>query len=586
MFRPTSPQTSLFEAQFLIPKDKAARLAKSWAEPFRTRVLPLIDEEVFRDAFAADSGRPNTSIRLLVGLHLLRDWHDLTDAEVAEQLEYNLQWQYALGIEPAAAHVSEKTLWTFRERLKANGRAQQMFEGVTRGLAQMDGLRLGKQRLDSTHVVSNIAILTRLGLFVETVTVFMEALRRDLPDVLAVLPPGYAKRYLDREGFFGDAKRSQAPRRLLVVAEDVWALVERFEGDAQVRAMPAFVTLLRLFHEQCVVIEDDGGPSAGSGAEPGSDDAPAEKSKPAVRMRRVALREPKEIGGDSLQTPHDLDVTYGHKGKGYEVQLTETCDADNPYQLITATRVNGANESDQAAVGPMLDQLEASGMMPTVVIADTGYGSGANIVASAERDVELFAPVRDPNAMTPSDGFEVPAGAMSASDVTPTAVGADDTDQPVSLNLGDFAFDTTCQTALSCPAGQVPVEQHVSNGQCHATFPSEACGACPLAALCPTRELASGDRLLRRAPATIATELRQVEQQQPAFKEAYKIRSGIESTNHELKGVHGLDALRIRGAPQVGLAALLKAAALNVKRAVRYHVRRLAEVSREPCPSP
>ncbi|MCK6458166.1 MAG: transposase, partial [Phycisphaerae bacterium] len=122
MFRPTSPQTSLFEAQFLIPKDKAARLAKSWAEPFRTRVLPLIDEEVFRDAFAADSGRPNTSIRLLVGLHLLRDWHDLTDAEVAEQLEYNLQWQYALGIEPAAAHVSEKTLWTFRERLKANGR--------------------------------------------------------------------------------------------------------------------------------------------------------------------------------------------------------------------------------------------------------------------------------------------------------------------------------------------------------------------------------------------------------------------------------------------------------------------------------
>ena len=30
------------------------------------------------------------------------------------------------------------------------------------------GLRTGKQRLDSTHVMSNIAVLTRLGLFCES----------------------------------------------------------------------------------------------------------------------------------------------------------------------------------------------------------------------------------------------------------------------------------------------------------------------------------------------------------------------------------------------------------------------------------
>ena len=144
MFRKTSPQTTLFESQFLVSPTKAARLAKSWAEPFRCRILPPVDEEAFRSAFCEDNGRPNTSIRLLVGLHLLRDWHDMTDSEVVEQLEYNLQWQYALGVEPRSAHVSEKTLWTFRKRLKESDRAQGMFESITRGLAEADGLLLGR----------------------------------------------------------------------------------------------------------------------------------------------------------------------------------------------------------------------------------------------------------------------------------------------------------------------------------------------------------------------------------------------------------------------------------------------------------
>ena len=40
----------------------------------------------------------------------------------------------------------------------------------------------------------------------------------------------------------------------------------------------------------------------------------------------VALKDPKQVSADSLQSPHDPDVTYsGHKGKGYEVQVAETC---------------------------------------------------------------------------------------------------------------------------------------------------------------------------------------------------------------------------------------------------------------------
>ena len=45
MFVPTDRQKSLLECQFLLPPAKATRLKKSWAAPFRERVLPLIDEE-------------------------------------------------------------------------------------------------------------------------------------------------------------------------------------------------------------------------------------------------------------------------------------------------------------------------------------------------------------------------------------------------------------------------------------------------------------------------------------------------------------------------------------------------------------
>ena len=53
MFVPTSRQRSLLECRFLLPPEKVSRLEKSWAAPFRRLVLPLIDEEVFRDAFSA-----------------------------------------------------------------------------------------------------------------------------------------------------------------------------------------------------------------------------------------------------------------------------------------------------------------------------------------------------------------------------------------------------------------------------------------------------------------------------------------------------------------------------------------------------
>ena len=619
MYRPTDPQLSLMESRFLIPPVKRRRLERSWAEAFRTRVLPLIEEDVFRGCFCEDNGRPNKSIRLLVGLHLLKEADDLTDEQILDALEFNIQWQHALGVEPADAHVAEKTLHNFRHKLVENGRAQVVFQQLTEALMAADGLSAVRQRLDSTHVLSNIAVLTRLGLFTETVANFLRELRREAPEKLAKLDEGYAKRYLDRDGYFADAKREQAQRRLPVVAKDLYALVRAFEGDEDTRAWESYALLARLLADQCDVVGE---------ANPEEPVKVKEGTEEPVKAKEgteepVTVKEGKEISGTSLQSPHDPEATYGHKGKGYETQLTETCVSDNPYQVITAVSVNGAHESDQKATVPMVKGLVDRGIGPEVMLADTGFGSGENIAACAEMGVELVARVQDPSAPPKPDHWDEPVeatpvgeapapetpaaqelaaaalcdappvapdtadpagapeglAAQAADEPEPepgAAPAAPDTAEP-RLGLDAFGFSSTYKEMVACPAGHAPLRNEItaSRPPYRAVYDGATCASCPLAARCPTRRTADGDRVVRWRQDKAATATRQRDQQESAFKERYKLRSGIESTNAEFKGRHGAGDLRVRGRDRVEAALTLKALALNAKRAVQHHTEAL-----------
>jgi len=557
MFRPSNPQVSLLETRFLVPPEKQARLVRSWAHVFLTRVMPLIDEECMRDCFDPGNGRPNKSIRLLTGVHLLKAWNDLTDEQVLENLEYNLQWQYALGIQADEAHLPQKTLHNFRARLLESGQGMAMFDGVARGLASLDGLSWSRQRLDSTHLMSDIAVLTRLGLFVETVTLFLRKLKAEYPEKVSSLGAVMVRRYLEREGYFADVKRDLAQRRLPVAAQDLLYLVRRFERDEAVNGWESYRLMARLLAEQC----DVSGGEGGAGSEP---------------VEKIALKDPKEISGASLQSPHDPDATYGHKGKGYEAQVAETCVPENPYQIVTHVALNGAHESDQHATLPVVEALAEKGLTPEELKADTGFGSGENIVACAVEGVKLVAPVQDPEAPGKVDSRWEPAVEPPPSD-PPTEPSAPIVEARP-LGLGDFRFNDTFNESIACPAGHPPIRHEVLEGSVpyQAFFDGEVCRGCPLAGRCPAREVAkTGDRVLNWRDVKAATATRQREQREPAFKEAYKIRSGVEATMAEIKGRHGGGDLRVRRRERVELALIFKTMALNAKRAAQHHVERL-----------
>ena len=549
MFRERDPRQSLWLWEFLITPKKAERMERTWAEVFRREALPLIDEERFAPMYSEGVGRPNRAVETVLGVLVLKEMFDLTDVEALEELEFNLLWQHALRLDIEEAHLPQKTLHNFRVRLMEHDGGLLAFRETTDRMIGALGVGTGKQRLDSTHIVSNIARLTRLGLFCETVRVFLLALRRTHPGMLSEVGAGLRGRYLKESGEssgYEDARSEESRRRLGVCARDVHRLVDRFRGTAAA-GLAEYGLLERLLVEQCDVGGDGGGG-------PGEDDG--DGGEEGVR---VALKAPAAVGSDTLQTPHDAEVTYsGHKGKGYEVQVSETCGEGNRVQLITHVEVTPSSGSDAGVVVGMIEGLAERGIRPLELWADTSYGSGRNGWEAERLGTELVSPVK--------------GGRVSG-------VGAG---EEVQLGASDFEIDVWGERSAVCPAGHEAIagyEEAEAPERVELRFAEEACGPCPLRSRCPVRRR-GGVYVLRADLVRVNLERRRAAMSEREWWKRYGLRAGIEGTNSELKRAHGLGRLRVRGGQRVRLAVYLKALACNVKRMVMGRLAELAELER------
>ena len=539
MFRKRDTQEPLFGMDYFLPPAKAQRLEDSWAEIFRHRALPLIDEERFAPLYCDHNGRPNRPVELVFGVLLLKEMFGLTDAEALEQLEFNLLWQHGLGVRPDEAHLCQKRLHNFRAGLMEHDVVRVAFAETTDRILEALGTKVSRQRLDSTHVISNIAVLTRLGLFCETSRVFLSRLEAEHPRLYGRVPKRLLGRYVKEDGDatgYQDARSAEGRRRLAVCARDVYRLCKLFQGTAA-EELEEYALLQRLRQDQCEVVKKKQRPAQ-------DDDDAGEGRVPVV------LKAAKKVSSASLPSPHDPEVTYsGHKGKGYEVQVAETCHQDNAVEIITHVEVTEACASDAQATVPTLEAREARDLLPEELVADTTYGSGDNAVAAARFGTELISPVGGPAVVEEEE---------SADRV---------------LTPADFHLDPRPEEPAVCPAGHFSTAQAQSEAHANrleVTFDRPTCEGCALFHRCPATLNRAADGYVLTVDLTAANlERRRRAEASGEFKERYAIRAGIEATNSELKRGHGLDDLRVRGRPRVELAVHSKALACNVKRMVR-----------------
>ena len=536
MFRERDPQVSLWQSEFLVPPKKARRLERSWAEVFRNEALPLIDEERFAPMYCADNGRPNRAVQTVLGVHLLKEMFNLTDDEALEQLEFNLLWHHALRLDMEETHLPQKTLHNFRVRLMQHDGddhgADHPGAGYTHRKAAA-GLHPHHEQHRHPHP---------LGLFCETMRLFLRAVSQEHPELRRVVPEGLVRRYLKEEAEatdYEDARSGEGRRRLGVCARDLYRLVDGFRGTAAAQ-LEEYRLLERLLREQCVVgNKRDGRPGEG-------DDDAGEGAVP------ITLRDPKEVRSDSLQSPHDPEATYsGHKGKGYEVQVAETCHAENATQLITHVEVTPSSGSDTDVTVPLVDGLAERKVRPDELFADTAYGSGRNAFEASRRGTELVSPVA---GSAPGNSHE------------------GEGDGPPPLTGADFQIDVTGEQATVCPAGHRSVEEYELEDapeRVEVHFARATCEPCPLRSRCPVKlDRRAGAYVLKADLVKVNIEGRRRAEATEEWRKRYAIRAGIEGTNSELKRAHGLGRLRVRGGRRVRLAVYLKALACNFKRMV------------------
>ena len=241
-----------------------------------------------------------------------------------------------------------------------------------------------------------------------------------------------------------------------------------------------------------------------------------------------------------MQNTSDPDATYdGHKGSGYQVQLSETCNEENDVQLITSAIAQTAVESDANAVEEVLEDLKSNDLVPDEIVADTGYTGDDNVQLAQEQCVELIGPV--PGCSTNDDE---------------------------QLTIDDFNIDEETEEVVCCPAGNKPVSSQHNNetGKTKTVMAEYDCTQCEFCEQCPVEKTRDGYQLDHTAKAR-RLDSRRKEQATEVFQKRYKIRGGIEGTNSCLKRKTGLGRLRVRGRPAVFHAIYLKVAGWNIMRA-------------------
>lgn len=510
-------QTSLFDPyERVFSKLAYRRIIEGWQGVFRKVILEIMPVDIIAGKFSESDGRPTKELYSMAGLVFIMQFHNWTIEQAAEEYMINLGVQYALNLAPGGQSLSPRTLDRYLAIFRECDIAEKVFHDVTQALVEVLEKDVSRQRLDSTHIFSNMARFGRTQLMGVVVKRYLTQVHRH--DVLAyeTLPAELLARYAPAANrLFGDTVNDIKSRKLIrqQVAEDMLMLIRRFE-DTDHADRTTFKQLVRVFNEQCTVEE-----------------------------KRVKIKE--KAGSRVLQNPSDPDATYdGLKGPGYQAQVAETC-TDGDVQLITAVIPQPAAEPDCEAVLPVCRGLHEKGLVPEIMLCDAAYGSDANVQNCKAKEVELISPV---NRSRRNDG---------------------------KMHVDDFDIDPVTECVRRCPAGHAPLQSthDPSSGKTRSIFDGALCRACPNLAQCPTTGK-SNRRTFRHTPAQRRNAERLKKEETPAFRSVYSKRAGIEGTFSRIKSCLGLHRLRVRGSKPVFMALFLKLAGWNILQAAKSNTLR------------
>jgi len=305
-------QFGLFDTLQRLPEKVRQRLEGSWADTFYREVFCRVDESPFAVLYSDQPSRPNTPINILVAAEILKSGFGWSDEELYDEIQFNLQVRYALGLRDMGEVPFElRTLYNFRQRLSQHMQEtgenllDELFVQVTDEQLATLQLKTGHQRMDSVLVSSNMRQMTRLHMLVEVVQrVWRMLVEEDHASYAEAFQPyrqGTAGQYCYR------VKGDEVAAHVEAIGHMMRRLVQ--ELAARYAEQPAYLVLQRVFAEHFALV-----------ASPGED----------TDTGQIRVKTGGELSASSLQSPDDWEATCWEKRgqgyRGYVANLTETCD--------------------------------------------------------------------------------------------------------------------------------------------------------------------------------------------------------------------------------------------------------------------
>ncbi|MCP4543447.1 MAG: hypothetical protein GY832_40565 [Chloroflexi bacterium] len=518
-------QIPMFSTLDDLPDKQRQRLENSWAATFYHDFFCRIDEEIFEILYSDQASRPNTPVNVQVSAEALKAGYGWSDAELEEQLAFNIQVRYALGYRDlTVGHFELRTQYNFRRRLAEHMQEtgenllEEAFEQVTDEQIAALELKTGKLRMDSTQIASNIRQMSRLQLMVEVV----QRVWRMLTETdQAQYAAGFAPYLKGTSGQYTyHIEPGESVRHLTTIGYLMQQLVT--ELAAAYGEHNTYRVLARVYGEHFVESEAGLRPKVGE-----------------------------ELSAHSLQSPDDWEATYrtkrGEGYQGYVANVTETCDPANPVQLIVKMQTE-PNHTDDAAmlVDAVPDLVERTDV--DEMYTDGGYNSPTVDAALNTHGIEMY--------QTAIRGKQ------------PTA------DQ---VSVSDFGFtrdENGIPQAVRCPGGQaMDVVPARKSDRFTARFDAAICEDCPLLDHCPTQRLKRKPayRILRFDQQQVNVAHRR-ENQRQAQASGQNLRSAVEATVRSVKHPFGNHKLPVRGHLRVSLLLVASAAMVNVRRLWSYQM--------------
>ena len=375
----TTPQYELFSTpstQLGKRSSKKYDDPKAWHNQFYRNVTSRIDESIFSPLFkTGNMGAPNASIRVIIGMCLIKEGFGCSDEELFDKCEFDLLVRKALGLVSLSDTTPSLDIYYLLRRRICRYEIEEGVNLMEKCFAQLTSEQLSQfkiscksVRMDSKLIGSNIAWYSRFEIIHNTFRHFLKGLGESRS---TLLNPKLRKlvdafEHEDAQKMVYQLNSESIEAKLSSLGLLIYQVLKRLNEKTV-----GYDLLHRVFHEQYEVVKG------------------------------VAIPRPKEeIRAKSVQNHNDPDAPYRKKGdqkiKGYSVNITETCNEkdgqDGKPNLIVDVQVKPVSAADNDYVQEAVTHIQNNVTDDKIekLYADGAYQSPDNRDFADTNHIELM----------------------------------------------------------------------------------------------------------------------------------------------------------------------------------------------------